>query len=238
MSAEIEAINKQIAILTDRLDRTTARIEALREERRRLGYELHVNENHGVEAQLKKSRDELAGLSEHLETLAGAIAGLEQRKVVAQAAVARDVGKEHAGNALAILQELEALGPVLDRLVPHPRPEDGVAEYCPADPPTCCEAAKLLADLVNNHLRALGIGHNATFPRFWHGASNKFDLEKELMKTILAGWPSVAIQVAPRVKTVVMPGQRPRTPEFTKIFGGWAAVIRKNLAQHETEIAA
>jgi hypothetical protein len=60
----------------------------------------------------------------------------------------------------------------------------------------------------------------ASFPAHWHGAANKMDFERELMKTITVGWPSLAIQVAPRQKTVVMPGQGARTPEFAKILTG------------------
>ena len=91
---------------------------------------------------------------------------------------------------------------------------------------------------MNNHLRALRLAGEATFPKCWHGAASKFILEREVMKAIAAGWPSVAVNVAPRQKTIVMPGQGYRNPEFTKILGGWGAVIRKILAQYETKVAA
>jgi hypothetical protein len=42
---DVEIINKQTAQLTDRLDRATARVEALVIERQSLGYDLHINES-------------------------------------------------------------------------------------------------------------------------------------------------------------------------------------------------
>jgi hypothetical protein len=133
---------------------------------------------------------------------------------------------------------LVALAPKLDELVRHPHPEEGQELYSQNDPPTVCAAAKLVAELVNVHLRALRLTV-ASFPPHWHGAANKMDFERELLKTISVGWPSLAIEVTPRVRSQVMPGQRQRTPEFGKIFGGLAKVVRRNLEQHErTEQAA
>jgi hypothetical protein len=96
----------------------------------------------------------------------------------------------------------------------------------------------LIAVLVNEHLRALQITQ-ASFPKHWHPVGNKFDLEKELMKTITAGWPTVAVQVAPRQRSSgrhAWPAPA-RTPEFTKILNGWGAVIRKNLNSEEAHAA-
>jgi hypothetical protein len=96
-----------------------------------------------------------------------------------------------------------------------------------------------MAVLVNEHLRALGLAGKATFPKCWHGAASKFDLERELMKTIAAGWPGVAVQVAPRWKAAsVMPGQAQRNPQIGQILSGWGAAVRKNLLQYETKVAA
>jgi hypothetical protein len=118
-------------------------------------------------------------------------------------------------------------------LVKHPSPEDGIALYSQADPPSCCRAAELIALLVNTHLRALKLTA-ASFPKHWHPVAHKLDLEKELLKTIAAGWPNLAVQLTPRVRSRdAMPGKPPRTPEFTNILGGWAVSIRKALAQHE-----
>lgn len=55
------------------------------------------------------------------------------------------------------------------------------------------------------------------------------------MKTISAGWPAVAMDVAPRIRSQVMPGQPQRNPTFTKILSGWGAAVRKALVQYEQQ---
>jgi hypothetical protein len=230
-------IDKQIADVTAACDLNRARVEDIQRKIARFGYDLHVGGKKDVEAQIDKLLQERLQLGNQYETLLGAIDGLRERKAAAHAAAVRDAEKEHARNALAVLAELLALSPKLDELVRHPRPEDGVESYCQNDPPTCCAAAKLMAVLVNEHLRALKLTE-ASFPKSWHGAANKQDLEREFMKTISAGWPFLAVQLAPRQRTSAMPGQPPRTPEFTKILSGWGAVIRKSLVQYETKVAA
>jgi hypothetical protein len=233
-------LDKQIADVTAACDLNRTRVEEIQRKIARLGYELHIGGNKDAGAQIDKLLRERSRLGNQYETLLGAIDGLRERKAAAQAAAVRDADEKHARNALVTLESLLALAPKLDELVRHPRPEDGQEFYCQNDPPTCCKAAELIADLVNNHLHALHLAE-VTFPKHWHGAASKMDLERELMKTIAAGWPYLAAQLAPRQRSAaVMPGQPPRTPEFTKILNGWGAVIRKNLAQHAqaTEIAA
>ena len=76
---DVEIINKQTAQLTDRLDRATARVEALVIERQSLGYDLHINESKQAKARLSELAQELSHLHEEKDTLAGAIAELKKR---------------------------------------------------------------------------------------------------------------------------------------------------------------
>jgi hypothetical protein len=58
---DVDIIEKHIAQMTDRLDRATARLEAIAQERQALGYDLHVNNS--KEAELRATtiaRDERA----------------------------------------------------------------------------------------------------------------------------------------------------------------------------------
>jgi hypothetical protein len=241
MIDDIQAAEKVLAQLADQKDRATEQVSKIAARRQVLAYQVLAK------AHDAKAQDELTTLNQQLADLAvttgdidSAVAEARRRLDAAKGAAARAVEEGHARDALATLEDLLKLGPKLDELVKHPRPADGQEFYCQNDPPTCLTAAKLMAELVNEHLRALRLAGEATFPKCWHGAASKMDLEREFMKTITAGWPSVAVNVAPRQKTVVMPGQAPRTPQFTKIINGWGAVIRKNLAQYAqaTEIAA
>jgi hypothetical protein len=232
---DVEIINKQISMLTDRLDRCIARIEELKQDRQRLGYELHVNENHAVEAQLKKSRDELAGLTEQLETLAGAVAELQKRKVAAQAAVARDAATEHRAKARALIKTLvEEVAPKLDETRPHP---DGDGPYHYSDPPTVSRAATLIAALLVE-LRALGQDHGADFMHSARGSNsrwdllNKEDMRRELVKMLQAGWR----YVPSAERRPVTPGRRqPSALPFIKMFGFWAQRLDSVLREQSNE---
>jgi hypothetical protein len=227
---DVEIAEQAIATLHEKLHVATKRAHEIAADRQRLSYTVFVDGDPSARADLEKLN--AIAIADKIENIKAAIAEANKRLTAARDAVARDADKEHARNAVAILEDLVALAPKLDELVPHPRPEDGVKFYCQNDPPTCCQAAKLMAVLVNEHLRALKLTE-ASFPKSGHGAANKQDLEREFMKTIAAGWPYLAVQLAPRQRTSVMPGQPPRTPEFTKILGGWGAVIRKSLVQYE-----
>jgi hypothetical protein len=220
VSEVIAIIDRQLAQTRDRLDRAAAQIETVNAEFQRHCYEWHVNQNKQSQAQIQQLRQERERLVAEQEGLTNALAGLEQKKAAARDAVARDVNKEHARAALAVLAELEALGPKLSELVRHPRPEDhyGAEFYCENNPPLCCLAAKLTAELVNEHLRALGLNRGASFPPNWHGAASKMDLERALLKMIAVGWPSAALELAPRERTSARPGQVGRNPDFTPEF--------------------
>jgi hypothetical protein len=239
-NTEIEIAQTALATLHDRLHVATKRVYDIAAHQQSLGYAVYVENDPKAHAELSKLNAENDAANAEVSNIKSAIAEADRRLARARDAASRDADKEHARTALATLESLLALGPKLDELVRHPHPEEGREFYSQADPPTCCQAAKLMAELVNEHLRALRLTAEASFPKSWHGAASKFDLEREFMKTIAAGWPAVAVNVAPRQKTVVMPGQAPRTPQFTKIINGWGAVIRKALAQYAqaTEIAA
>jgi hypothetical protein len=230
---DIEAAERVLAQLSDQKDRASEQVKKMSAERQAWAYSAHVDGSEQAKTKLAALNKSMAETATTIESLDASLVEAKKRLAVARDAVARDVEKEHARNALATLEDLMALAPRLDELVKHPRPEDGREFYCQNDPPTCCAAAKLMAVLVNEHLCALKLTE-ATFPKHWHGAANKMDLEKEIMRTISAGWPRIAVEVAPRQRTSGHAWPAPaRTPEFTKILNGWAAVIRKSLVQYE-----
>jgi hypothetical protein len=232
---DVEVAEQAIATLHEKLHVATRRAHEIAADRQRLSFSAFVDGDPAARAAL----DALPQVADEIENIKAGLVHAQARLTAARNAVARDVEKEHARNALATLEELLALAPRLDELVPHPRPEDGREFYCQNDPPTCCQAAKLMADLVNEHLRALKLGGEATFQKHWHGAANKMDLERELMKTIAAGWPSLAVDVAPRQRAAggrAWPAPA-RNPQFTRILNGWGAVIKKSLEQMNREEA-
>jgi hypothetical protein len=236
-ATDVTSITETIHALTSKLDVAIKLESDLLIERRHVSFTLHTaasdKEAHKeARTKLNNLNLEIAACVSENASIREALVVAQQQLQQAQQATKLEADAEHRKSAYAILQELvEQCGPKLDELVRHPHPEEGVQFYCQNDPPTVCKTAGLIADLMNT-LRDLRFTE-ATFPKHWHGAAGKFDLERELMKTISAGWPTVAMQVAPRQRTVVMPGQGRRNPDFTKILSGWGAAIRKNLAQHE-----
>jgi hypothetical protein len=237
MRTTVEECEQTIAALHDKLLAATKRSHEIATDRQRLSYLVFVDNDPSARADLEKLN--AIAIADKIENIKAAIAEANKRLTVARDAVGRDANQEHARAALATLEELLALAPRLDELVRHPRwPESGVEFYSQADPPTCCAAAKLMSDLVE-HLRALHLTE-ATFPKHWNGVGHKFDLEKALMKTVTAGWPSIAVDVAPRQPISgrsAWPAPA-RTPQFSRILNGWGQVVRKSLAQYETRVAA
>jgi hypothetical protein len=227
---DLEVARAAIATLTDKLNAGTARAETLATQRQKLGFLTHVGNDATARRQLSSANTEMAALAQEVEDLKAALVQAHANLDETRLAAGRVTAAGHRDRARTICDELEALGPELDRTMPHP--EDG-RPYAFNDPPNVCAAAKLTAALVNEHLRGLSLTQ-ASFPPFWHGAAGKPDFERALLKTIAIGWPSLAVDVTPRRVQPTMPGQGGRyLPQFTKIFSGWAAVIRKNLAQHE-----
>jgi hypothetical protein len=180
---------------------------------------------------------EMATLAEETQDLKAALVQAHAKLDAAKAAAMRTDANEHRVRARAILGELTALGPELDRTIPHP--DDGVP-YAFSDPPTVCKTAALAHALVVE-CRALGLGRDATFPKSWHGAAGKIDLEKALRNTVCAGWPSLSGEIRPATRTSIMFGVR-QTVDFTRLLGVWAKAVRADLDRHEqtnkAEIAA
>jgi hypothetical protein len=233
---DVEIAEQAIATLHEKLHVATKRAHEIAADRQRLSYAVFVDGDPSARADLEKLN--AIAIADKIENIKAAIAEANKRLTAARDAVARDADKEHARNALATLESLVALAPKLDELVRHPRPEDGREFYSQSDPPTCCAAAKLMSDLVE-HLRTLHLTE-ASFPKSWHPVGHKFDLEREFMKTISAGWPTVAVDVAPRQRAAgrhAWPAPA-RTPQFSRILNGWGQVVRKSLAQYETRVAA
>ena len=146
MSNDITTAERAIQVLHDRLHSATRLSHENLADKQRLSYAAFVDNDPSATADLEKLRHRGVELASTVDGIKAAIAEADRRLAQARDAVARDVEKEHARNALAVLDDLVALGPKLDALVKHPHPEDGQEFYSQNDPPTCCQAAKLLSN--------------------------------------------------------------------------------------------
>jgi hypothetical protein len=235
---DVDAANKVLAQLTDQRDRATDRVRQIEDQRRSLAYAVHADGNEKQQAGLNALNRQMADLASMIEDVDLALAEGRRRLDAAKAAAGRADASEHRQRARAILAELEACAPELDRTIPHP--DDG-QPYAFSDPPTVCKTAALAHALLVE-LKAVGLGRDATFPKSWHGAAGKFDLEKALRGTASAGWPGLSADIRPATRNSISFGVR-QTVNFTRLLGVWANAVRADLARHEqatnkAEIAA
>jgi hypothetical protein len=234
---DLEVAQTAIATLADKLNAATARADEMAITRQKLGFLVYTANDATARRELNALNTEMATLVEETQDLKAALVQAHAKLDAAKAAAMRTDANEHRVRARAILGELTALGPELDRTIPHP--DDGVP-YAFSDPPTVCKTAALAHALVVE-CRALGLGRDATFPKSWHGAAGKIDLEKALRNTVCAGWPSLSGEIRPATRTSIMFGVR-QTVDFTRLLGVWAKAVRADLDRHEqankAEIAA
>jgi hypothetical protein len=234
---DLEVAQTAIATLADKLNAATARADEMAITRQKLGFLVYTANDATARRELNALNTEMATLAEETQDLKAALVQAHAKLDAAKAAAMRTDANEHRVRARAILGELTALGPELDRTIPHP--DDGVP-YAFSDPPTVCKTAALAHALVVE-CRALGLGRDATFPKSWHGAAGKIDLEKALRNTVCAGWPSLSGEIRPATRTSIMFGVR-QTVDFTRLLGVWAKAVRADLDRHEqtnkAEIAA
>ena len=234
---DLEVAQTAIATLADKLNAATARADEMAITRQKLGFLVYTANDATARRELNALNTEMATLAEETQDLKAALVQAHAKLDAAKAAAMRTDANEHRVRARAILGELTALGPELDRTIPHP--DDGVP-YAFSDPPTVCKTFALAHALVVE-CRALGLGRDATFPKSWHGAAGKIDLEKALRNTVCAGWPSLSGEIRPATRTSIMFGVR-QTVDFTRLLGVWAKAVRADLDRHEqtnkAEIAA
>jgi hypothetical protein len=223
-----EIAERTISQLQDKRDRAAARVTEISAERQRLGYSAHVEGDEMAKARLKVLSSDLAAMSDEIETLDAAFIEARHRLDAARAAAGRVDANDRRAKARAILSELTACAPELDRTLPHP--DDGVP-YSPNNPPLCIRTATLTAALVVE-LKALNLYRGAPFPPHWHGAASIFDLEKALGNTVGAGWPRLSGEIRPATRTSIRFGVR-QTVDFTRILKTWSAAIRNDLDRHE-----
>lgn len=230
---DVEIAEHALAVLHDKLLAATRRANEIAIDRQRLGYLVFVDNDPAARVELDKLNVELAGLATAVEDIKAAIVEADKRLVAAQAAVSRADAQERRLRSLAILTELEPLGPLLN--VTRPHPDDG-NPYSPSDPPLVIRTATLTAALLVE-LRALGLGRDASFPAFWHGAAGKADLAKTLRTTIHKGWPAVAGLIHQAEPSSIRFGER-RSLDFVKILSVWGKAVRADLARQEQMEAA
>jgi hypothetical protein len=178
----VQIIEKQLAQLSDRLDRCAALIEAKTHEVAQLGYDLHVD-NKAAEAQLRKLRDERSRLRDEKETLAGAVAKLKKLLDAAKAAVVQVDAADHRACARGILRELHEIAPTLDATHEH---VDGAGRVFTSNPPACLRAGTLIGALFVE-LRSLGLT-TVTWPPARWDVGGRETLKKELMRVLRDGW--------------------------------------------------
>jgi hypothetical protein len=224
---EIDVIERQIASLTDRLDRASVRIAEINQQKQALAYDLHVGEDKTAKTRFKNLADELLSFGVEQETLVGALAELRRRKALALGTLDRADAAAHRARARTILAELIECAPLLDVQRPHP---DDAQPYSPNNPPLCIRTATLTAALLVE-LKALNLYHGTPFPP-WHGASSIIDLEKALRNLACLGWPSLAGLMRPATTKSIAFGVRP-TVDFTRLLEVWGQAVDADLARHE-----
>jgi hypothetical protein len=220
---DLEIIQKQLAQTSDRLDQATARIAAIGQEKQQLGFDLHLGEDQAKAAartRLGQLRHELSSLVEEKDTLSGAIAELKRRLADAQQTAADADATERRSRVRALLVELEACGPAMDRTVEHP--EGGLRRI--NDPQSRVKVAALVGSLLVE-LRALGITE-ARFPVGRYDVGAWQDLRKAILDTMHAGWPAPAQRVSARERD-----------SFTGLLAAFARIVRGNLGGDQSKAA-
>ena len=114
----IAIIEKQLAQMSDRLDRCAALIEAKTHEVLQLGYALHVD-NKDAEAQLRKLREERSRLRDEKETLTGAVAKLQKLLADARKLEADADARGHTKRLLELISALQKMAGPLDLCLEH-----------------------------------------------------------------------------------------------------------------------
>jgi chromosome segregation ATPase len=114
----VQIIERTIAQLTDKLDRATARVDALTGERQKLGYRVHVAGDKEAKIALAQLNVLFAELAGEIESLDAALVEAQRRLDAAKAAAHRVDADEHRTRARALLAEL-AEKPVLDLAREH-----------------------------------------------------------------------------------------------------------------------
>jgi hypothetical protein len=228
----IEIIEKQIAQTRDRLDRAVAQIEAVAAEFKRHCYEWHVNQNKQSQTQIGQLRQERQRLVEEQEMLAGALAGLEQRKADARDAVARTDASERRKRIEQLLVALAECAAPLD--VSWGRIETGQAggfihRVGSKNPPLFEKAGTLVAEIVVE-LRALRLDRGVAWPSPTAGRGFGIGTCEDLRRA----FETAVKQYAP----ARLPGSRSRN--FVGLIEALASGIRAAMKEHEatTEIAA
>jgi hypothetical protein len=188
-----------------------------------------------AKARLSELAQELSSLHEEKDTLGGALSELKKRAADAVRVTERADASERCKRVRAICQEIESLGPDLDRTIEHPT--DG-GLYCPNDPPLQSKVGTLVGVLFAE-LRALGLDHGVAWPAWRWDLASKVDLAKELRTRVIAGWRVLAGKVQPGSSRSVAFGERRYlSVDFTKLLSVWSDALRADLARHEQERAA
>jgi hypothetical protein len=218
---DIKTAERVLAQLTDKLDRATARVDALVGERQRVGFLVYADDDAAAGVRLKELNSEMATLATDIEGIRAALVEAKRRLAAAKAATAQVDSAERRVRVQAILDELVKVAFSLDETMPHP---DGSGRVYRLDnPPARNEVGALMSSLCLE-LRALGHPDVKFPPGSWDRGAWQ-DLRRAILNTMQAAWPG--------------PTQRltKERDSFAGLLGALAKIIRANL-QSETADAA
>jgi plasmid stabilization system protein ParE len=220
---EIEICEQIIAALHDKRNAASKRVNELAGERQRVAYAAYVKGDQAARGRLDKLNIELTALAVEVENIKAAITEADRRLTAARRTVADADAEQRRARVRALLVELEASAPTLDRTGVHP--ETGRV-YRLSDPGARVEVARLVG-AVMTELNALGIAVDAGFPSHWEWSRAAWqDLRKAIIDTMSAGWPAPAQRLTLKERD-----------SFTALLSAFARIVRSNLGD-QTERAA
>jgi hypothetical protein len=226
---DIEAVEKVIAGLQDKRDRTSQRAEQIAAARRELGYQLHVVNSRAAAERLTELNAQMYELAETIASLDDALIEARRRLDQAHQVAAHAAGRARIGRVHEILDSLTAIAPKLDEGTGSAAPSAMPTSEQPRffrNPPLQVKTAALIYDLFAE-LHALGIATEVKFPVGRWDVAARQDLMFALRKTLLAGW-EYQIKRLPRNEQT----------SFKGLFAAWSRIIRTEVGADQKEIAA
>ena len=112
---DIEAAERTIAALTDKLDRATARLTQIAEERKAIGFAVHADGDPAARKRLDQLNVDDAAMAGELQSLDAAIVEARTRLAQAQQAAATAVDRKRAAELRKTFDKFVALGEEADR---------------------------------------------------------------------------------------------------------------------------
>ena len=217
-------IMRVLAQLSDQRDRANTLASEIAARRQVLAYTVLTGKNEKAQDELTTLNQQLADLAVTIGDIDGALLEARKRLDAAKASASASNAEERRVRVRALLLELEACAPTLDRTGVHP--ETGRV-YRLSDPQARAKSAALIGAVLVE-LRALGIAADAEFPAHWEWSRAAWqDLRKAIIDCMNAGWPGPAQRVTARERD-----------SFTALLAAFARIVRGSLGDDQTNKAA